>query len=99
MRHYTHFTTEVRELSRVLLAQDFSLRAIARKLNRSPSSVCRELARNSKTDGTYSANHADKLYQKRRRNCSRNLKTLWRILNTQLSFLRCAAAAASLRYF
>ena len=34
MRHYTHFTTEERELSRVLLAQGFSLRAIARKLNR-----------------------------------------------------------------
>ena len=47
------------------------MRAIARKLNRSPSSVCRELARNSKKDGTYSANHADKLYQKRRRNCGR----------------------------
>ena len=57
MCHYTHFSTEERELSRVLKA---------RMLNRSPSSVSREFRRNSYSDGTYAAHHADKLYQKRR---------------------------------
>ncbi len=71
MGHYTHYTTEEREMSRVMLTQGFSLRAIARKLNRSPSTVSREIKRNQKADGTYSANHADKLYQKRRLNCGK----------------------------
>lgn len=34
MCHYTNFTTEERELSRVLKAQGFSIRAIARMPNR-----------------------------------------------------------------
>ena len=55
MCHYTHFTTEERELSKVLKAQGFNVRAIARTLNMSPSSVSREFHMNSKTDGTYSA--------------------------------------------
>ena len=71
MSHYTHFTTEERELSRVMRAQGFSDRAIARSLNRSNSSVSREFARNSREDGTYSANYADKQYTERRKNCGR----------------------------
>jgi len=39
MCHYTHFITEKREKSRVMKAQGLSIRAIARILNRSPSSV------------------------------------------------------------
>ena len=74
MCHYTHFSTEERELSRVLKAQGLSIRAIARMLNRSPSSVSREFRRNSYPDGTYAAHHADKLYQKRRKNCGRKPK-------------------------
>ena len=41
MCHYTHFTTEEREKSRVWKAQGLSVRAIARELGRSPSSVSR----------------------------------------------------------
>ena len=74
MCHYTHFTTEERELSRVLKAHGFSIRAIARMLNRSPSSVSREFRRNSYANGTYAAHHADKLYKKRRKNCGRKPK-------------------------
>ena len=74
MCHYTHFTTEERELSRVLKAQGLSIRAIARILNRSPSSVSREFRRNSYSNGTYAAHHADKLYRKRRKNCGRKPK-------------------------
>ena len=68
MCHYTHFTIEEQELSRVLKAQGFSIRAIARMLNRSPSSVSREFRRNCYANGTYAAHHADKLYKKRRKN-------------------------------
>lgn len=71
MCHYTHFTTEEREKSRVMKAQGLSIRAIARILNRSPSSVSREFRRNSYASGDYAAHHADKLYHKRRRNCGR----------------------------
>ncbi len=74
MCHYTHFTTEERELSRGWLSQGFSFRAIARKLKRSVSSVSREFRRNSYADGTYAAHHADKLYRERRKNCGRKLK-------------------------
>ena len=74
MCHYTHFSTEEQELSRVLKAQGFSIRAIARMLNRSPSSVSREFKRNSYSNGTYAAHHADKLYRKRRKNCGRKPK-------------------------
>lgn len=71
MCHYTHFTTEERELSRVMRAQGFSDHAIAKALNRSPSTISREFARNSRKDGTYSANYADKQYAERRKNCGR----------------------------
>lgn len=71
MSHYTHFTTEERERSRVLKEQGLSIRAIAKELNRSPSSVSREFRRNSYADGKYAAYHADKLYKSRRKNCGR----------------------------
>ncbi|MCM1060154.1 MAG: helix-turn-helix domain-containing protein [Eubacterium sp.] len=71
MCHYTHFTTEERELSRVMRAQGFSDRAIAKALNRSHTTISREFARNSREDGTYSANYADKQYAERRKNCGR----------------------------
>ena len=71
MSHYTHFTAEERELSMILIEKGFSLRAVARKLNRAPSSLCRELKRNSNKNGTYSANAAEKRYLQRRKKCRR----------------------------
>ncbi len=71
MCHYTHFSTDERELTRVMKAQGFSIRAIARMLNRSPSTVSREFKRNQKADVTYFANHADMLYNKIRLNCGK----------------------------
>ncbi len=56
MCHYTHFTTEERELSRFF------------KPNRSPPLVSCEFRRNCYANGTYAAHHADKLYKKRRKN-------------------------------
>ena len=74
MNHYTHLTIEERESARVLLEQCFSLRAIALKLKRSPSSISRELKRNSYKNGLYAAHHAQKLYQKRKANCGAKSK-------------------------
>ena len=69
MNHYNHLTIDERENARVLLEQAFSLRAIARKLKRSASSISREIKRNSLKSGKYTAYHAQKLYDKRKRNC------------------------------
>ncbi|MEX3901291.1 IS30 family transposase [Paraburkholderia sp. BR10954] len=50
---------EREEISRGLVAGD-SIQSIARRLSRSPSTVCREIKRNSGQDG-YRASHADQL--------------------------------------
>jgi IS30 family transposase len=76
MNHYTHLTIDERENARVLLEQAFSIRAIARILKRSASSVSREFKRNSMKNGKYVAHHAQKLYAKRKRNCGRSPKLL-----------------------
>lgn len=71
MGHYKHLSTEERETAMVLQCQGASIRAIARMLGRSPSTLSRELRRNSKTSGAYSAAYADKLYRRRRKRCCR----------------------------
>jgi len=69
MNHYRHLTIDERENARIFLAQGLSLRAAAIKLKRSPSTLSRELKRNSYKNGNYTANHAQKLCNKRKRNC------------------------------
>ena len=76
MSHYIQFTIEERELSMVMRAQGYSLRAIARKLNRSPSTLSREFNRNCNKDGKYSASAAEKRYRKRRKKCGRKYSLL-----------------------
>lgn len=72
MSHYTHLTIEEREQSRCLLEKGLSIRSIARILGRSPSTLSREFNRNSYSKGSYAAHHAQKLYDKRRKNCGKN---------------------------
>ncbi|EHL19633.1 hypothetical protein HMPREF9628_01445 [Peptoanaerobacter stomatis] len=55
MSHYTHLSIEEREKSRVMLEQGISIRAIARILGRSPSTISREFNRNSYANGSYVA--------------------------------------------
>ena len=62
MNRYSHFTIEEREKTRSFLEQGLSIRAIARLLNRAPSSISREINRNSYKNGNYAAHHAQKLY-------------------------------------
>ena len=75
MKSYTHFTLEERKCLEQSLKEHKSIRAIARELNRSPSSVSREIKRNySKRKNHYNAWRATTLYIIRRRNCKRELK-------------------------
>jgi IS30 family transposase len=69
MRHYKHLTIEDRELSMVLLEKGFSYRQISRKIGCSPATISREISRNSKPNGKYSAFTADRNYHRRRRKC------------------------------
>ena len=60
MSHYTHLSIEEREKSRVMFKQGISIRAIARILGRSPSTISREFNRNCYANGSYAAHHAQK---------------------------------------
>lgn len=71
MNHYTHLTIEEREKTRVLLERGLSIGAIGLALNRSKSTISREIARNSYKDGRYIAHHAQAISRKRKKNCGR----------------------------
>ena len=73
---YTHFTLEERKYLQQLLSEGYSFRKIAAILERSPSTISREVRRNKakyrphgKTDNKYWYNHwrAQNLYIRRRR--------------------------------
>ena len=68
---YTHFTTDEREKLLFFCAQGMGIRKMAQALNRSPSSVSRELRRNRNNDGSYSSSQADRKYHERRQKCVR----------------------------
>lgn len=75
MKSYTHFTLSERESLQLFLEQGLSKREIARRLNRSPSSVTREIKRNwSKKKNRYNAWHGTTLYLHRRKKCKRKNK-------------------------
>lgn len=69
MSHYTHFTIAEREKILFFLAQSKSLGFISKELNRSKSSISREIKRNSDANGIYSPSDAQRKYLKRRENC------------------------------
>ena len=56
MSSYTHFTLSERKYLQELLEQGYSIRAAARALGRSPSSVSRELRRNGSKAGKLGKN-------------------------------------------
>lgn len=66
MPRYAHLTLEDRERIAELLAEGLSLRAIGKKLGRSPSTLSRELARNALPSGAYRPAHAEGAYLHRR---------------------------------
>ncbi|MBR2912716.1 MAG: IS30 family transposase [Oscillospiraceae bacterium] len=72
MKPYNHFTLEEREIIAESIKEKKSFREIARMLDRSPSSISREVKRNfSKTTDRYHPWRATTLYIIRRRKCIR----------------------------
>jgi transposase, IS30 family len=72
MSHYTHLTIFERENILLLSDRGLSIRAVASELNRSPSTISRELKRNVTKKG-YSPTISQNKYKKRRRKCGRKL--------------------------
>jgi IS30 family transposase len=68
---YHHLTPMERGQIQAWLTQGLSRRAIAVRLGRSASTVCRELARNQAQSTPYTAARAQKRYEQARRNCRR----------------------------
>lgn len=69
---YTHFTLFERGILQEYLNEGKSFREIGRLMNRSPSTIIREVKRNfSKTKNRYNAYRATVLYIIRRKNCVR----------------------------
>ena len=71
MQSYKHFTLEERESLYQLKKEGKGIRAIARELKRSPSTISRELKRNLDRDGRYNAWNATFAYLRRRKNSRR----------------------------
>jgi transposase, IS30 family len=69
---YHQITSGERYAIAALRRQGLGVRAIARDLGRSPSSICREVARNIRADGGYRAFTACERTQARRRRSRRN---------------------------
>jgi IS30 family transposase len=69
---YRQITSEERYAIAALRRQGLSLRAIARDLGRAPSTICREVARNRRSDGGYRAFTACEHTRARRRRSRRN---------------------------
>lgn len=51
MKQYKHLTIEEREKIQLMLWQKQSVRAMAKELNRSPSSISREINKSRRSDG------------------------------------------------
>ena len=70
MQSYTHFTLDERESLHTLRERGLKVREIATILGRSPSTISRELRRNSnKKTGIYNPWGGQSLYLKRRKAC------------------------------
>lgn len=65
MAHYKHLTYEERSIIGHYRLRRFSLREIARRMNRSVSTISREIKRNKYTSGKYIAYHAQSYYRGR----------------------------------
>lgn len=71
MSLYDHLTILEREEIAKCRAQGYSIRGIARKLKRSPSTISREINRNAFEPEQYSPIIAQRLYFLKRKNCGR----------------------------
>ncbi|PTE68238.1 IS30 family transposase [Staphylococcus devriesei] len=67
---YNHLTLTERARIEVLLQENYSLRSIARKLNRAVSTISRKVNRNH-SNQSYQAESAQKNYERKRHHCGR----------------------------
>jgi len=85
---YTHFTLAERKVLYFMRWQEYSQADVAKALGRAPSSISRELRRNTKHGQTYCACNADVRYRAVRRNLAVRTKTgnptLMQNVNTML---------------
>ena len=72
MNLYTHLTIDEREQLFLLHYQGDPIRMIAKVLKRNPSTISRELARNTEKE-SYSPAIAQSKYTERKSNCGRKL--------------------------
>lgn len=70
---YKHITIEERACIKKMKSEGSSIRAIARCLDRSPSTISRELRRNKGRNGVYHPVTAQRLYFERKDNCGRRI--------------------------
>ena len=70
MKEYEHLTIDEREEIAILRAKGLGMRAIGREINRSHSTVSREI---NKVEGEYRATKAQAIYESNRRNSKRNI--------------------------
>ena len=69
MGHYQHLTTSERESILLKIGEGKSIRKIAKELGRSPSTISREIKRNTTKKKQYSPDAAFKRYRKCRKKC------------------------------
>ena len=82
--NYSHLTQEERYQIYALLREGFSIRHIALRLTRAPSTICREIKRNRNRNG-YFAKHAHKLAKRRHISNHRTIHyTLWKQVESYL---------------
>lgn len=71
-----HYTRDDRVALAALLREGYNQAAAARHLGFNRSTICRELARNARADGSYHATHADCLARERRRRSKEGVRLL-----------------------
>lgn len=71
MSHYKHLTIDERESLYLMKNQGISIRKIAAALNRSPSTISREIERNKVFHRPYSPSVAQTRYRNRRKHCGK----------------------------
>ena len=71
MSDYRHLSIEERESLLLSIGEGKTLREVAKRLQRSPSTLSRELKRNCENREEYSPDKASRNYRKRRKKCCR----------------------------
>lgn len=76
---YKHITIEERACIKKMKSEGSSLREIAKYLERSPSTISREIKRNKGQNGVYHPVTAQRLYYERKDNCGRKISLNYEI--------------------